>query len=336
MSPSRPKAIALLSGGLDSTLAVRLLLEQGVEVIALNFFTPFCCCNRGEGCKNAAKAVAQQFGIEARVVPVGEEYLRIVANPKHGRGSNMNPCLDCRILMHRNAKELMAEVGAEFVVTGEVLGQRPMSQHRRALQLIERESGLEGLVVRPLSAQLFRPTIPEQKGWVDRERLLSISGRSRKPQMQLADHYGLEDYPCPAGGCLLTDPGFARKVRDLVDHQSLTLPEVKLLKLARHFRLSPTAKLIVGRDEVENNELTRLAQPGDHLFEPVEDPGPTALGRGELGDGLAHTACAIVARYTDGHEQKHIRVEYRRVPSEKTSMAEVEPADSGTIDRLRV
>src|SRR4030066_1324323 len=190
------KAIALLSGGLDSTLAARVIMEQGVELEALNFMTVFCTCtNRGATCLASQKAV-ETLGIPLRVFNVSEEYLNVVRNPKHGYGSNMNPCIDCRIFMLKKAKVYMEESGGSFIITGEVLGQRPMSQRRDAMRLIEKEAGLEGLILRPLSAQFLPITLPEREGGIDRDKLLNIQGRSRKPQIKLAEQFGIQDYPC--------------------------------------------------------------------------------------------------------------------------------------------
>ena len=248
------KAIALLSGGLDSSLAIKIMLEQGVEIEALNFATPFCQCTRhSSGCKNEARKVAQQIGVQIKVVSLKDEYLDLVKNPPHGYGKNLNPCIDCRILLLKKAREYMPEIGASFVITGEVLGQRPMSQHRKALDMIERESGLEGLILRPLSAKLLPPTMPEKIGVVDREKLLKISGRSRKTQIELAREFSIIDYPCPAGGCLLTDKNFAAKMRDAMARSDIKAHDIPILKIGRHLRLTDEFKLIVGRNEVENN-----------------------------------------------------------------------------------
>ncbi|MBU2251012.1 MAG: 7-cyano-7-deazaguanine synthase, partial [Candidatus Omnitrophica bacterium] len=227
------KAVALFSGGLDSTLAIKVMVDQGTEVVALNFTSPFCRCQRGEGCSVPISSRAKDLGVTFKSMYLGEEYLEIVKNPKHGYGRNCNPCIDCRILKLKKARILMETIGASFLITGEVLGQRPMSQHREALRIIEKESGLEGLILRPLSAKLFEPTLPEKKGWVNREALLDISGRTRKPQIQLADQLGIKDYPCPAGGCLLADPGFSKRLRDIFQHDEFNLDNVELLKIGR-------------------------------------------------------------------------------------------------------
>ena len=250
------KAIGLLSGGLDSTLAVRVMLEQGIEVVAVKFTSPFCQCDSG-GCCHAAEQ-ARRMGVPLKVFAKGDDYLDVVRHPRHGWGSGMNPCIDCRIFMLLKTKTYMEEIGAAFLFTGEVLGQRPMSQHRRALTLIERESGLEGRIVRPLSAHHLPPTEAESQGWISRGRLLAIQGRSRKPQIALAEGYGISDYPCPAGGCLLTDERFADKLRDLFEHQEhVAMQDIRLLKVGRHFR-SGMNKIVCGRNAAENSTLRTL------------------------------------------------------------------------------
>ncbi|MGE5280332.1 MAG: hypothetical protein ACM3L6_06290 [Deltaproteobacteria bacterium] len=304
------KALSLISGGLDSTLATKVVMEQGVEVTAVNFVSPFCRCDHGArgkngGCRHEAKFVSEELGIPLKIVNVTQDFLDVIRSPKHGYGSNMNPCIDCRILMLKKAKELMREMGASFLITGEVLGQRPMSQHGNAMRTIEREAGVEGILLRPLSAKLLEPTVPEQNGWVDREKLLAISGRSRKPQMELAENYNVKDYPCPAGGCLLTDPHFSRRIRDLIDHDLLTLEDALLLNHGRHFRLSAGAKLVVGRDEHDNQRIEGCRKDGDVLFQPApEATGPSALGRGPdyAREDIRLLAARLTARYFDQKE----------------------------------
>ncbi len=325
------KCIALLSGGLDSTLAVKVILEQGIEVVSLNIKTPFCRCNRLQGCSFIAKKVVDEFGTGFRYCYMGEEYLRMLENPPHGYGKNANPCIDCRILMFRKAKEVMVEEGASFIVSGEVLGQRPMSQHRAALGMIEREAGVEGLVLRPLSAKLFAPSIPEKEGWVDREKLLAFSGRSRKPQIELAERLSVKDYPCPAGGCLLTDISFAGKLKDLIAHEGLTPRGVELLKAGRHFRWQGSFKLIVGRNEKENEFLRGKSDDGGIIFEPHEAMGPLALGIGAPANGDLLRACRIVARYADGKGEVEIRISGGR-----ERVASVERMTEDEVESLRI
>jgi tRNA-specific 2-thiouridylase len=272
-------AVILLSGGLDSLLAVSLMKDQGIRLDALHFTSPFCTCASGKmGCSAWAREIKTRFDIPVHIVSKGSDYLAIVRDPPHGYGRGMNPCIDCRIYGFTKAKQMMAEIGASFVVTGEVVGQRPMSQHRKALGIIERESNLSGLVVRPLSAQILPPTIPEQQGIIDRLRLLSFSGRSRKPQMRLARENAIGDYPCPAGGCLLTDGDFSARLRDLLEHTpDCDMASVHLLKVGRHFRLGPGIKVVLGKNEEENERLIALAPPGTILLVPEDFPGPTAL-----------------------------------------------------------
>jgi len=304
------KAIALLSGGLDSILATKLILEQGIEVEAVNFLTVFCTCtNRGKTCL-ASKSAADKLGIPLKVFEVTQDYLQIVRNPEHGYGSNLNPCLDCRIFMFKKAGQYMRQIGASFLITGEVLGERPMSQRMDAMRIIEKESGLKGFIVRPLCAKLMEPTMPEKEGLIKREKLLGIQGRSRKPQIQLANELGIHDYPCPAGGCLLTDKGFADRMRDLMKHNpDFIVQDIKLLKVGRHFRLSPSNKLIVGRDEKENEKLLALAEEGDLHIRPVNVPGPIGIGKGCFGDDHINLASRILARYSNVTADGNVEIE---------------------------
>lgn len=282
MSTEKIKAVGLLSGGLDSTLAAKLLIDQGIEVHAVNFKSPFCTCTpKSAGCSSVATAIRQLGDIPLKSIALGDEYLAMIKAPKHGYGRGMNPCIDCRIMKIRRAAEYMVEIGAGFLFTGEVLGQRPMSQHGRALRIIDDESGIKGLILRPLSANALEPTVPEMNGWVDREKLRAITGRSRKEQIGLADEKGIADYPCPAGGCLLTDERFGVKIRDYLRHtdppQSRDIP---LLKVGRHFRLDNKDKVVVSRDGLEGEMLLQLARPDDVMFLPDEFSGPVTLLRG--------------------------------------------------------
>jgi tRNA U34 2-thiouridine synthase MnmA/TrmU len=331
------KAIALLSGGLDSTIAARVIMEQGVELEALNFMTVFCTCtNRGATCLASQKAV-ETLGIPLKVFNVSEEYLGVVKHPQHGYGRNMNPCIDCRIFMLKKAKAYMEESGAVFIVTGEVLGQRPMSQRKDAMHLIEKEAGLEGLILRPLSAKVLTVTIPEREGWVDRERLLNISGRSRKPQIELADHYGIHDYPCPAGGCLLTDPGFAKRMKDLMVYDpQFSLNDVHLLKMGRHFRFSNGVKLVVGRNEEENQKIQTFAQGEDILLKVSSFPGPLSLLRGKLNEGDIEKAAAITVHYGKGKDLGKIEVTYKGIDEDHHQSLSVSPISRGEIERLMI
>lgn len=294
------KAIALLSGGLDSTLAVKMMLDMGIDVEALNFTSPFCTCTgKNSGCKSEAVRVAQEFNIPIKVVHKGLDYLEIVRNPRHGYGKGVNPCVDCRIYLLRKAKEYMLESGADFVITGEVLGQRPMSQRRDSLRVIERESGLEGLLLRPLSAQHFDPTIPEREGWVDREKLLSIKGRSRHELFQLADELDVKNYPCPAGGCLLTELSFVPKIRDIFDHcDELNLRDFRMLKIGRHFRIADRTKVIIGRDENDNKLLEAAKQPDETSLFWMDGNTPHGVIMGLQDEAGLDLACRILLRYT--------------------------------------
>lgn len=295
------KAIALLSGGLDSTLALKLVIDQGIEVQAVHFTSIFCNCTpkKAAGCKLQARKVADELSIPVQVIVKGMDYIKMVEKPPHGHGSGMNPCIDCRIYMLRKVKDLMPELDASFVVTGEVLAQRPMSQHRNTLRLIEKESGLDGLILRPLSAQHFEPSLPEKEGLVDRSKLLNFSGRSRKPQFELALKLGITDYPCPAGGCLLTDKEIAARLRDLFLHvPDYEMADLHLLKFGRHFRLRPDLKIIVGRNQEENDRIRSLSGKGSTLLFPLDFRGPTVTTRGSTDQVGEMDIGRIIARYS--------------------------------------
>lgn len=332
------KAISLLSGGLDSILATKLILEQGIKVEALNFLTVFCTCTASGKTCLSSKSAADKLGIPLKIFEVTKEYLAIVENPEHGYGRNMNPCIDCRIFMLKKAALYMRSCGASFLITGEVLGERPMSQRRDAMRIIERDSGLEGLILRPLSAKLMEPTIPEKEGLIDREKLLSIRGRSRKPQIELANQLGIKDYPCPAGGCLLTDPGFAKRMRDLIDNKpDFTVNDIRLLKLGRHFRLGPKAKLIVGRNKEENQRLSSLAKKGDLKFHPAKVKGPLGIGLGAFDKECFSISASIIARYCDRDSgQTEIGIKYGVVPENAFNSIKTPPIDAEILENLRI
>jgi tRNA-specific 2-thiouridylase len=262
--PKEIQAIGLLSGGLDSILALHLILEQGLAVEVVHVVLPV----HDAGQLADVERVTASLGLPLHVVSREEPFFDLLRRPQHGYGSGMNPCLDCRILILQEAGKRMREAGASFVFTGEVVGERPMSQNQQALRLVEQRSGLEGRLLRPLSAQLLPPTIPEQEGLVDRSRLLSIRGRSRKPQLALAQRYGITEFPTPAGGCRLTDAGFARRARDLLAHDpAFSRNDFDLLTVGRQFRISPRVKVVSGRHEAENERILQLAREGDLLLE---------------------------------------------------------------------
>jgi hypothetical protein len=294
--------VGLVSGGLDSLLALRIIRDLGVEVTAYRFVTPFFGWDLADGAPEMVRRYRQELGVALVVEPVWPEYLEVVRAPRYGYGKHLNPCLDCKLFMLRKAGEAMRRLGAAFVFTGEVLGQRPMSQRRDTMNLLERESGLRGRLVRPLSAQLFPPSLPEQEGILSREALHSFSGRSRTNQMELAARLGIRDYPTPAGGCRLTEEVYARRLGDLLrDGGAPRLGRVELLGTGRHLRLSPAATLVVGRNEAENLRIGERAGPADILLETPEVPGPTSLLCGDPSPEDIHLAARVTARYADAH-----------------------------------
>ena len=296
----KKKVVALLSGGLDSQLAVKMMQKQGFEVSAVAIKTPFCDFDCGRGCGFEIRERADTLGVDLKTVYLGDEYIEMLKNPKHGFGSGMNPCIDCRTMMFKAAKKHMEEIGAEFIISGEVLGQRPMSQHGPALRTIEKESDLKGKIVRPLSAALLAKTEPEENGLIKRENLGMISGRSRKGQLELAKEYGIEDPPNAGGGCLLTDPAFSLRAKDLFGHiETPTTNDIDLLKIGRHFRLDQSTKLVVGRNHNENEMIKSLALPDDILFEARDHVGPLSILRGKNNVDYLDFAAQITLRYSD-------------------------------------
>jgi tRNA-specific 2-thiouridylase len=294
--------VGLFSGGLDSILAVKVLQDQNIKVIAVTFRTPFF------GAEGALRA-AGQLDMDHRILDITGEHLEMVRQPRHGYGRNMNPCIDCHAMMFRKAGELMEQEGADFLFSGEVLGERPMSQNRGSLVTVARESGYQPVILRPLSAKLLPVTEPERAGKVDRQGLLDLHGRGRKRQMELAAHYALRDYPAPAGGCLLTDPIFSRRLRDLFEHgDSFSVEGVELLKVGRHLRLDDEYKLVVGRNQLDNERIRELHMPGDLLLEVKEHPSPLGLIPGGAPEPLVRQAAAIVVRYSDAPRDQAVLV----------------------------
>ncbi len=297
----------MFSGGLDSILACRLILEQKVEVTALYFLNPFHQIPKTAGQYQVRRATAE-LGIPLKIIPLRNEYIQLIKKPKHGYGAGMNPCIDCRIFTFSLAKRFMEQTGADFVFSGEVLGQRPLSQHLQAMKMIAKNSGLEGKLLRPLSARLLEPTLPEIEGLIQRERLLNLQGRSRKPQLALAEKYCIKDYPNPAGGCLLTDKKFSSRLSEAFAHNEETVRDVKILRIGRHFRLPSGKKVIVGRNERENRVLYNLASQADTILEPFDIPGPLVIlvKSGSAED--IETAARLCARYSDGKDLERVKI----------------------------
>ena len=365
----RTKAVVMFSGGLDSILAARVLMEQGIEV---HLFTLRVDCPPIEepsatagsssvaDVEDAPAKGARILGLPLTRLSCPDEFLEMVKHPRYGYGSNMNPCIDCKIQIMKKAREFMEKIGASFVATGEVLGERPMSQRRDTMMLIEKAAGMRRMIVRPLSAKLLDPTIPEETGVVDRKKLLDIRGRSRKPQMELAAKFGITEYPSPAGGCQLTDPGFAARLDDLLkDNPNFDCNDFNLLKVGRHFRFfalatevtpstssgqaenteiqqtgiqdhprfssvdvssvcsvakNPSPKVVVGRDDADNQKILALARTGDILLEVAEFPGPITLCRGPFTEDLLRKAASLTARYGKARTQPEVEITGSTIP----------------------
>ena len=342
MSETR-KAVALISGGLDSMLAARVMLEQGIHVEGINFFTGFCVEGHthairkkddNKAKRNNALWVAEQLGIKLHIIDVIEEYKDVVLNPKHGYGAHMNPCLDCKGFMVKKAREWVEENGFDFIITGEVVGQRPMSQRADTMPIIAAESGAYDLLLRPLSAQNLPPSRPEREGWIDRSRLYGFNGRSRKPQIALAEQFGLTDYAQPAGGCcFLTNQAYSAKLVDLWQQRGerdYEFDDIMLLKVGRHLRPRPHFKLIIGREEGENRFLEGYRRQFTQL-QAISHNGPLALLDGQqLTDQDLELAAQVVARYSQGRQEKQVDVRITP-PGLAPSVLTVSPLASNDI-----
>ncbi len=331
MSQQR-KAVALISGGLDSLLAAKAMLEQGIHVEGINFFTGFCVEGHTHAIRKQDKAKpkrnnalwsAEQLGIKLHIIDIVEEYKDVLLNPKHGYGKNMNPCLDCKIFMVNKAKQWAEENDFDFIITGEVIGQRPMSQRKDTMPVISRESGADDRLLRPLCAQNLPETLPEKEGWVKRDELFGFSGRNRKPQMALAAQYGFEDYAKPAGGCcFLTDENYSAKLVDLWDargKREYEMDDIMLLKVGRHIRPAPHYKLIIGREDGENKFLQGYKN-NFITFKTMDCPGPLTLLDGVATDSDLTFAAQIAARFSQGRNAETVTIEARRTNGDTTTL----------------
>ncbi len=371
------KALALFSGGLDSTLSAKIILDQGAEVEAIYFANAFLPAQHKHrqaslDRKSYLTGQACQLGIKLHILDISRPHLEIVRNPRYGYGENMNPCIDCRILMLKEAKAYMQSHRFHFLISGEVLGQRPMSQRRDTLNIIDRDADVKGLILRPLSAKKLAPTLAEEKGWVDRNKLFDFSGRTRRPQLALAKKLGIKEYLTPAGGCLLTEAEFTRKFKDLMSSGKVGLEDVHLLKIGRHFRTNSFAKIIVGRDEEENRRLVDLAKNEDILFKLRDFTGPLTLARpirnvNRIGLGISNgarpirdfdsngadtdgsknltneeitelieTAAKLTARYSKGKDKELIWVDCWSGGLGKKKFIQVAPAGEDLIEKMRI
>ena len=298
MSEKQTTALALYSGGLDSTLACRVVAAQGIKVVAVKFVTPFFGYDLLPRKEEYIKSTKENFGIDVLVKDVTLPYLELLKKPAHGFGRYFNPCIDCKIFLLSEAKKMMPELGASFLVTGEVIGQRPMSQRRDTLRVIERDSGSESILLRPLCARNLEPTRAELEGLVDREQLLGFSGRNRTPQIKLAQQFGITGYPSPGGGCILADPILSRRIQEYyLHHKKIVTTDILLLMVGRQFKLPGGGWLVVGRDQQDNEKLAGLRMPDDWLLQPSVIPGPTALLRYSRNADELEIAAALVARY---------------------------------------
>ncbi len=330
------KAVALISGGLDSLLAARTILDQGIHVEGINFFTGFCVeghthairkKDRDKPKRNNALWSAEQLGIKLHIIDIVEEYKQVLFNPAHGYGANLNPCLDCKIFMVRKAQEWAEKNGFDFIITGEVIGQRPMSQRKDTMPVVARDSGAEDRLLRPLCARNLPETLPEREGWVEREKLYDFSGRSRKPQMALAKKLGFEDYAQPAGGCcFLTDAQYSAKLADLWQargSKQYEMDDIMLLKVGRHLRPKPHFKVIISREEGEGNFLRGYRKQFINL-KTTSHPGPLALVDGDPDPSDLMLAARLIARFSGGRNEEKVTVELTSLEGEVQTM-EVTP-----------
>jgi tRNA-specific 2-thiouridylase len=330
------KAVALLSAGLDSLLSARIVRDQGVEVLGLHCTFGFGFTGGPDRMK-ALEGLLRRMDVPFQTLDITEPFMDVMRNPAHGFGSGVNPCIDCHLFMLKEAKKRMEAVGAEFVVTGEVVGQRPMSQHKPTLFHIEKSAGLKRLILRPLSAKILPVTIPEEMGWVDRERLFGISGRGRKEQEALAKRFGIGEYFQPAGGCILTDPFYAKRIKAFIRYRgqnALTSDVMKLCRYGRHFWIDGRVWVVVGRDEEDNASIEKLAS-GKWRLEAADYEGPTVLADGQAGSrDVVGIAASILARYVNKRRESEIRVHYAGSGEQGTILAA--PAEEPFLKKWQI
>ena len=325
------KAVALFSGGLDSLLSVRIMLNMNIHIYAIHFKTPFL--SQKEDNVEQAKKSARTLNIDLTTYSFGKEYIEMVKQPQFGYGKNVNPCIDCRIMMLKEAKKYMEKLKADLIITGEVLGERPMTQNKKTMALIEKESGLSGKIIRPLSAKLLEPIIAEKSGLIKRDMLFAISGRSRKPQIKLAETFGITSYPSPAGGCLLTDPIFAKKLKNAFRYGEDTINDIILLQYGRHFRFPSGAKIIVGRNQAENKTISTFLRRNDICLEALGVPSPLVILRNSKGEDDVQISASICLKYSDWKEETG-KVSYWSGEEDKKFVV-VKKIPSGDLQKMR-
>jgi tRNA U34 2-thiouridine synthase MnmA/TrmU len=331
-----PKAVALYSGGLDSTLAILTMMKHGVDITAITFMNHFGCdISDKSSCSKDPFAASVKFGFKVKLAHLSDKFLEIVKNPVFGHGKNMNPCVDCRILMLREAKVFMEMTGADFLITGEVLGQRPMSQRKDSFPVIDKAADVKGLVVRPLCGKLLPASIAEGKGMISRDMLLDFNGRSRKPQIELAKEFGLTEYPAPAGGCLLTDPNYSHKLSDLLEYnKDPAYKDINFLRTGRQFRYSYDCKIIVGRDHQDNEAIISLADKDDYRLYVEGFGSPVTVLLGNVTDDALAVAASICARYSGARKLPEVKVTISR--NDQTDYLVVQPALEEVLDKYRI
>ena len=326
--------LALFSGGLDSLLAVKLIEQQGIKVIPVCFESPFFSC------KKAVQA-GKKNNIFVNVIQLEQDYLEMIHDPKHGYGKNMNPCIDCHAFMYKKLGDMMVQYSADFLISGEVLGQRPMSQHLNGLNAVAKWSGYKDLIVRPLSQKLLPDTKPIREGWINKDLLLDLQGRTRTPQIELAEKFGISEYPTPAGGCLLTDPGYSQRLKDLKQHDMFALKFISFLNVGRQFRLSDTTKLIIGRNQNDNEYIEKLNEKNANhkniVLKAKDIPGPNGIlqSRDEIiGDEILMLAAEILVRYISKVDKETVAIV--KFPDEESRELSVEKRLDGFERKLLI